>query len=196
MSVLAFLQNAYTSSAESAAKLEKSFEDPNIAGFMQRLRKDGLFDGQNYTGLTIKRIFGEKVCDAIWWENASPQWGWESKHKFPADMDHIRRLCKEHNPSVVLTFGAVARDALLDLKLQLDSPLEFAVIISGPHPACRQPDKFEQLRRMNAKLLEEVHFLECQHCHRLAYGGSHCNHCYKSLEWEPTWAELEGCQEN
>jgi hypothetical protein len=185
MSVLAFLQNAYTRDEETARKLEVLFGDPSITGRTQYLRKQGLFEGRNYTGLTIQRVFGAKVCDAIWWENASPRWGWLSKHKFPADMAHIRRLCEEHRPSIVLTFGKVASDALADLKHQFDSPLQIATIISGPHPAARDPKKYEMLRAMNAQLNEIAAWVECQHCAMLTTGGSHCEHCYKCLDWGP-----------
>lgn len=183
--ILAFLQNAYTRDEETARQLEAMFADPNLVGRMQYMRKQGLFEGQNYTGLLIKRIFGEQVCDAIWWENASPRWGWLSKHKFPADLDHIRKLVEEHRPSVVLTFGKPASEALTDLKQQLDSPLKFTTLISGPHPAARDPKKYELLRRMNARLLEAAAFDECQHCHRLTAGGSHCQHCHMCIDWGP-----------
>lgn len=182
--VLAFLQNAYTRDEETAKRLEADFANPRLTGRMQFIRKCGLFDGRNYTGLTIKRIFGEKVCDAIWWENASPRWGWRSDHKFPADMDHIARLCEDKRPQIVLTFGRIATDALADLKGQFDSPLRFTDIIAGPHPAARDAQKWQKLRDMNARLIDLAQFDECPHCHRLTMGGSHCCHCLKALYGE------------
>lgn len=153
MKVLAFLQNAYARDEEAARLLEAAFadRDPKMVAAMQRRRKAGLFAGRNYTGRLIARTFGEDVAYRIWWENTTPRWGWESSHKFPADLAHMRALIDTHKPDVILAFGAQARDALARLAVH---GLHGAVVIFGPHPASRSPEKYAGLREMAVKLAE------------------------------------------
>jgi hypothetical protein len=65
----------------------------------------------------------------------------------------MRRICQAQAPSVVLTFGKVATDAINALRKESDSPISDVVHLSAPHPASRIPDKYQQLRAMRDRLL-------------------------------------------
>jgi hypothetical protein len=149
--ILAFLQNAYTSSEEQARENEEKFADPRYARRHQPLLQEAIATyHQNFTYSVLRRTFGE-LCREIWWTNASPRWGWRHDHKFPADPVHIRAMITEHQPSVVLAFGRIAADALAKIRAEDGGAW---LLLSAPHPAARMPDKMDQLRAMRAAIDE------------------------------------------
>jgi hypothetical protein len=159
---LAFLQNAYTSSEEAAKDIESMYAldgVPPDSDFdyleraLQRFRCRGLFGGRNQTGLRILKAFGAADINSIWFENASPKWGWLSTHKFPADHDHMRARIELVKPRVILTFGLYATHAMHQIAGDWKH-------IEGPHPAARFRDIRQRLDAMAQQwrdALEVVH---------------------------------------
>jgi hypothetical protein len=192
--ILAFLQNGYTRTEANAKKLEDQYDLSDIpdehreavAKWNQEIRKRGLFMGGNFTGNRLQKMFGENLCDLIWWENASPRWGWKASHSFPPDMDHIRELINRLCPDVVLTFGKPASIAVGMIVSGDYATVEQPFIqIAGPHPAARQDGVTAQLANMHLLTLEYTSLDECPHCKRLTYIGSHCHLCSKPMSEGP-----------
>lgn len=153
--ILGFLQNAYTTDEVNAHRLETMFADVLKAEQMQARRKQGLFEWNNYTGKLIKKYFGAELCNYIWWENASPRWGWESHHTFPPDHNHIKELLTRLQPTIVLTFGKMASNALKQISVEPEYNDRF-ILLPGPHPAARRSEKYIELQTMHNQLLLHI----------------------------------------
>lgn len=148
--VVGFLQNQWVRGGISP-RLERAFaERPKF----RRDMLDRLLFGGCTTGRRLRSHFGRAACDAIRWDEASPQVGSQSSDVFPADPDHIRAVLAEERPAIVLAFGKVATDALPPL---LPSG---ARLIVGPHPAARMPDINDRLDAMAKQLRAALRRLE------------------------------------
>lgn len=138
MRIVAFLQNQWFRDPE---RIKAMFaENPE---HRERYISAFLFMGC-LTGKRLQSVFGEDLCDAIIWEEISPEIGGYASSRFPADTAHVTRVLEKHTPTVVLAFGKIANDALRSMVVD-------AAIIYGPHPAARN-GAIEGLRKMRAEL--------------------------------------------
>lgn len=179
--IVAFLQNAYTSSEEQARLNEKRLADMDARErwVWQVRHKIADRETRNHTYLRLANVFGENLCRLIWWDNASPNWGWQSHHKFEPHTGHIRRVLQYTNPTVVLAFGKMAEAGLKHV--QAIGHLGHATLICGPHPAARHATVTADLRLMHALTIAAESCEECPHCNQLTYGGSHCYLCHQAM---------------
>lgn len=139
MKIVAFLQNQWFKDPEKARQVfarNPDLRDKLIARY--------LFAGC-LTGKRLQSVFGEELCDAIVWEEASGEVGGHSRSLFAADRQHMMDVIQKHKPTVILAFGKIASDGLRSLP-QID-----AGIIYGPHPAARN-GAIEGLRKMRSEL--------------------------------------------
>jgi hypothetical protein len=109
-----------------------------------RIIRYSLFAGCR-TGQVLRQVFGDR-CSSIIWEEASPQIGSRASSCFPADLVHLQAALDRVKPDVVLAFGRIASDALVQL-----IPAGGNLII-GPHPTARGAHVLEQLHAMRALL--------------------------------------------
>jgi hypothetical protein len=129
---VAFLQNMWVRDPERAkALIERHGEDYRI-----RLMHMSLFSGC-LTGRRIKAAFGDELLKTIYFEEASREIAGDSKTICAPDPDHIRKVLEQRKPSVVITFGRVAFDAV--------SQQWKGALIRCPHPAARQADTLSKL---------------------------------------------------
>lgn len=83
------------------------------------------------TGRHLNAALGP-AFDAITWDNVTPVVTRSPSGQPPADLDYVRQLLAEVRSTLVVTFGQVARRAMLDV----DWP---GRMFAGPHPAARGP---------------------------------------------------------
>lgn len=139
MKIVAFLQNQWFKDPERIKAMLS--ENP---GLRERYISAFLFMGC-LTGKRLQSVFGEELCAAIIWEEASPKVGSHSRSLFAADRQHIMSVVHKHKPTVILSFGKIASEGVRSL------PTVDAAIIYGPHPAARN-GAIEGLRKMRTEL--------------------------------------------
>jgi hypothetical protein len=93
-----------------------------------------------HTGKQLRRAFGEDLCNKIVWQEQSPHLGNMASATFPPDMVHIYNVLRRHQPTHVIALGKLASEALT--KASVGKPW---VLLTGPHPAARQKNVFQEL---------------------------------------------------
>jgi hypothetical protein len=142
MKIIAFLQNQYFKDPEGVKAMFK--ENPERR---ERYISAFLFMGC-LTGKRLQAVFGEDLCDAIIWEEASPEVGGHSGSPFAADRQHMMNVIQKHKPTVILSFGKIASKGVESLPPIINKEV---AVIYGPHPAARN-GAIEGLRRMRQEL--------------------------------------------
>jgi hypothetical protein len=132
MKILAFLQNAWVREPDRVQKIYSDFPEQRSS-----ITAKLLFAGGK-TGRVLRHAFGPEYCSAIIWEEASTYISGNSKEVVPADLVHIRKVIKQHQPRLIIGFGNIARDALIIINPRCGC-------LFAPHPAARQPDTFRRL---------------------------------------------------
>lgn len=143
MKVLAFLQNQWF---RNPAKIKQIIQDAEFPDAREFYIKTFLFWGC-LTGRRIKAALGEAWIEQITFEECSREMGNSASSRFPADLQHIQQVIDKHKPTVVIAFGQLAKDALM----QLYERNSF-VLLLAPHPAARQSDVSQQLRELKRLL--------------------------------------------
>lgn len=146
MKILGILQNQWFRDPDRVRKMIE--RTPEVR---PRLIATALFMGCA-TGKNLKVAFGGEVCGEVVWEESSPQIGGHSSSVFPADLEHIRRRIAEVNPYVVMTFGKIATDAVLQVAWPEGVK---RIIITSLHPAYRDRAAAMASLRTAARELEE-----------------------------------------
>ncbi len=139
MKIVAFLQNQWFKDPDSIRAMFA--ENPERR---ERYISAFLFMGC-LTGKRLRQVFGEKLCGAIIWEEASSEIGGHSRSLFAANRQHMMSVINKHKPTVILSFGKIASEGVKSL------PDVDAAIIYGPHPAARN-GAVEGLRQMRSEL--------------------------------------------
>lgn len=105
-----------------------------------------------YKSLTGNRIFNSfgALRELIVWEEVSTEIGENSSDCFPSDINHMCKVIDFHRPSIVLTFGKIASEAIR--RIDFDGTDHHFKVIKGPHPAARHASVVEDLDRMAEKL--------------------------------------------
>lgn len=157
MKIVGILQNQWFKNPAKIKQIiaEKELEYPNAREFYIATF---LFWGC-LTGRRLRATLGEDYCNEIVWEECSKEIGGCASSKFPADIQHIKQVIAKHKPTVVIAFGQLAKDALMQLHTD-----KFTLLLA-PHPAARQSDVVTQLRNLKQLLDNERAFDE--HLHRL-----------------------------
>lgn len=87
------------------------------------------------SGRVLQSMLGEPLCEAIIWDEMSPEIYDNPKAIPEPDICHMGELMLWHEPELVVTFGAPAREAWRELGW-LGSNCR-PIVINSPHPACR-----------------------------------------------------------
>ena len=136
MTIVAFLQNQWVRDPERVRKMiERAGEK-----FRRRFISYALFAGC-LTGRRLKSAFGD-LTGQIVWEEVSREIGGKASDVFPADTRHIERELAELQPHLVLAFGSIAAGAL--------GRCWTGPLLTGPHPAAREPGVQSKLAEMAA----------------------------------------------
>lgn len=152
MKILGILQNQwFRDPAHVRAMLARETDPIRHEKLRRRLIEYALFAGCK-TGRVLKKVFGEKLCEKIIWDEASREIAGESSGVFPADPIHLRKLVDEVKPDVIVCFGNVARDGMTAVTDQM--------VVFAPHPAARAPDTMDRLRASYQELLFILEALE------------------------------------
>lgn len=154
MKIVAILQNQWFKDPVRVKRIieEAEKDHPNAREFYI---KTFLFWGC-LTGRRLRKILGEEYCEEIVWEECSRQIGGCASSRFPADIEHIKQVIAKHKPRIVIAFGQLAKDALMQLYYNNtdESGAQDYVLLIAPHPAARQGDVIQQLRTLR-KLLDD-----------------------------------------
>lgn len=130
MTILVFLQNVWLKNPDKWKDLLDGDRRTDMIAHL-------LFAYGCVTGRRIKSCFGDLV-DHMIIEEASREIADNPRTICAPDTEHISACLAKHRPTVVLTFGKVASDAV--------RPLWAGNIIECPHPAARQKDTLDRLR--------------------------------------------------
>lgn len=144
MKIVAFLQNQWFKDPEGIKAMMEGHPERR-----ERYISAFLFMGC-LTGKRLQSAFGEDLCDAIVWEEASPEVGGHSRSLFAADRQHMMSVIHKHKPTVILSFGKIASEGVKSLPIFGEFDLNIAVIY-GPHPAARN-GAIEGLQQMRTEL--------------------------------------------
>jgi hypothetical protein len=149
MKVVAFLQNMWFKDPERMkAQLAGTFK-----GDRAEFIRTWLF-WSCLTGKRLRNAFGEELCDAITWEEASAEIGGRSSSAFPADPAHMRDVIERHRPNVVMAFGKIAQEGFFAVmsNAPLLGPRYPIHLIVAPHPAARHGSVVRELASAAAEL--------------------------------------------
>lgn len=135
---LAYMQNMWVRDPQRMRDMIARYGEGYRVRMIERLLFAGCLSGQR-----LRSAFGDELLRTIQWEEASREIAGDPKTICDPDPEHIRETLDAYKPSVVLTFGRVASDAVSAL---WDGP-----IIKCCHPAARQPDT---IAKLNAAALE------------------------------------------
>lgn len=140
---VAFLQNMWVRDPDRVRLLIARHGDEYRTRFMHM----ALFSGC-LTGRRLKTAFGDDLLRTIHFEEASREIAGDSKTICPPDHTHIRKTLDQFNPKVVLAFGKIAHDAVVQHWN--------GALIKAPHPAARHPDTVSRLRAAALEYAELV----------------------------------------
>lgn len=150
--ILAIMQNMWV---REPARTEAAFAKHGEA-FRLKYMETVLFMGCK-TGRVLKQVFGEELIRQMVFEETTRKIADNPKTIFPADLEHMGKCVMDHKPKVILTFGKIAEEAVLQLcetqgwgRLQLDYVMP--VLIHAHHPASRHIDSPRNLAEAAAKL--------------------------------------------
>lgn len=87
------------------------------------------------TGRRLKSAFGDD-CKRIIWEESTKQIAGDPKTIFPADHLHMVDVIRTYKPTVIITFGRIAHEALQAVFENHNFAGTCVIIL--PHPAARQ----------------------------------------------------------
>ena len=122
--IVAFLQNQWFKHPDTVKRMMRDHPERR-----ERYISAFLFMGC-LTGRRLRSVLGEQLCDQIIWEEVSPEIGDHAASRFPADIQHMQSVIVKHNPAVILAFGKIAENAVMQLNPR---PLT----ICAAHPAAR-----------------------------------------------------------
>src|SRR4051812_46598313 len=108
--IVAFMQNMWVRDPERVKQFIAAHPEPTRERYRRLLIARLLFMGC-LTGRRLQAAFGD-VCDSIVWEESTREIAGDPKTIFPPDLIHIRQVLAECEPSVVLTFGKIAWNAV------------------------------------------------------------------------------------
>ncbi|RJP48773.1 MAG: hypothetical protein C4586_08660 [Anaerolineaceae bacterium] len=144
MVILAFLQNMWVREPEKVrAWLDKNPHLWNraVTGF--------LFSGC-LTGRRIKACFGDLV-EKMTFEECTREIAGDSRTICPPNTAHIEACIEKYKPTVVVTFGRIAAEAVRPI-WHAWSTLTPEYFIALPHPAARQVDTISKLKSAANKI--------------------------------------------
>lgn len=119
MRTVAFLQNAYF----KPGTLQR-----HIDMYHTNLRFRQIVLTQTATGKALIRAFDVDFYDAIHWDNASTEHGFDRRHKSRADTAHMATVLADNKPQVLILFGREAQDGFAAIER------ESTKMFGAPHP--------------------------------------------------------------
>lgn len=143
LKILAFMQNQwFKNPAAVRAMFERHPYKRNE--IIKRLLFAGCVSGQR-----LRAAFGMNLCNAIIWEEASPQLAGQSSGAFEADLDHIVASIRQHDLDAIICFGKIASDAIRQIEI---TPRIH--VFHSPHPASRGCT-VEMMRNIASRIISE-----------------------------------------
>ncbi len=137
MTILCFLQNLWVKDPAGWKDVFQRHPDRRV-GIIRHL----LLDYGCLTGRRIKACFGEDLLKHMVFEEASREIAGDARTVCPPDPEHIKACFKKYDPDIVVTFGKVATDAIIE-----HFPGFWAgQLVACPHPAARQKDTVVKLK--------------------------------------------------
>lgn len=147
--ILAFLQNQWF---KKPNEVRAVFE--RHAGKRNELVKRFLFNGCK-SGKVLQEALGRELCEQIIWEESSKEITGYASGVVKPDPQHMLDAIKQHNPDIILVFGAIARHGITQVQkmFPLSLPIYFA-----PHPTSRDYSElqFKTLRQTVVALLRNI----------------------------------------
>ena len=140
--VLAILQNQWFKNPDSARRIYASHEGDRERS--AKFRASALFMGC-LTGRRIRDAFGEDMRHIVAYEEASPEIGGCSSAAFPADVRHIADAIEFWRPEIVIAFGKIAGDGVLQSMKIITGECQF-YFRCAPHPAARHATVASELK--------------------------------------------------
>jgi hypothetical protein len=135
--ILAVMQNMWVREPlRVAAMLARQETDHQREKLRRLLIERALFAGCK-TGRILRQVFGD-LCEEMVWEESTREIASNPRDTFPPDDRHIRAIINEVAPSLIVTFGKIAGDAVAAI-----GPAQR--VIPLPHPCARQPDTLAKL---------------------------------------------------
>lgn len=109
MKILAILQNQWFKNPDKVREIYARHSELDARA---KLNARFLFAGC-LSGTRLKDALGD-LCNSIIWEEAAAMTGSKSSACPPADPRHIIKVIKYHKPDIVITFGAIATNGLME----------------------------------------------------------------------------------
>jgi hypothetical protein len=135
MKTVAFLQNMWVKNPYHVKRRIELYGE----NYRRRVLKYSLFAGCP-TGRRIKQAFGEELVKQIIWEETTREIAGDPRTTFPPDLMHMSNVLMDENPAIVITFGEIARTAMLVAARLVAQDRPRFHIVKLPHPAARQKD--------------------------------------------------------
>jgi len=143
--IVAFMQNMWVREPSRVHRLIGRLPEAEREPFRLELIRRFLFAGC-VSGRRLKAAFGEEICRSVVWEESTREIAGDPKTIFPAQPEHIQAVLAQWQPRVVICFGRIAANAVYPL---LGKDMAF---VQSPHPAARQPDVIDKLKKAAADL--------------------------------------------
>jgi hypothetical protein len=144
MKILGVMQNQWFRDPDRIrTALARQPTDERRYQYRQRLIAYALFAGCK-SGRVLTQTLGSDLCDAITWEEASPQIGGKASSCFPADLSHLESVLARERPDIIVAFGEIAGNALRSLNI--------SNAIFAPHPTARRPGTLDRLTQVALEL--------------------------------------------
>jgi hypothetical protein len=145
MKIVAFMQNMWLKDPESFRRSYERQHALSVAAaenYRSRIIRYALFAGC-ISGRRLKVAFGDELCDRIIWDETTREVADNPRTILPVDLNHISDRIQDTHAEVIITFGAIARDAVDQIKLPFHRGA--GTIINCVHPAARGPDTMLKL---------------------------------------------------
>ncbi len=147
--VLAFLQNLWVRDPERVKSIIARGGEKVRNQIIARL----LFAG-GLTGRRLRQAFGEDLCRRIIWEECTREIAGDARTILKPSRAHILTALGDKiadRPVLVVAFGRIAAEAVRSCCFG-----KFIPFIASPHPAARQADVMDTLRKVAEQIREKI----------------------------------------
>jgi hypothetical protein len=103
--LLAFMQNPWFPPGTSKGIIDRYLTDQ---AFHRKLLS------RTMSGNRLVQAFGSDMFNRIWWDNVAPKHSEESSGMTAIEATHVERVIQQVKPDMILTFGTLAEQAVLN----------------------------------------------------------------------------------
>ena len=93
------------------------------------------------TGRNLQKFLGEDYCKRIIWEETTKEIAGDTKTVFKPDFQHIGDTITEIRPDLIICFGKVAKNALINYIVDFNNGRNDWPIFYASHPTNRDWDE-------------------------------------------------------